>query len=98
MFARVASFEGGDMERLRELNEEQIESGTLELPPGIRRAMVLAGGDGGGRLFVTFFDSREAIEAAEQRFESMGGEIPEDVRGRRTSVDVYELIWERDYP
>src|SRR5436190_17254779 len=97
MFARIASFEGGDTERLRELNQEQIESGALDLPPGIRRAMVLDDGSGAKRMFVTFFDSREAIEAAEQRFESMGDETPEDVRGRRTGVDVYEVVWEREF-
>jgi len=37
-------------------------------------------------------DSREAMQAAEQRFESMGDEIPEDVRGRRVSVDTYEIV------
>ncbi len=97
MFARVASFEGGDMERMRELNEQRIESGTMNFPPGMKKVMVLAGSEGNRRLFVTFFDSREAVEAAEERFESMGDEIPEDVRGRRTSVDVYEVVWEQDY-
>ena len=50
----------------------------------------------GRRLFVTMFDSREAVEAAQQRFESMGDEIPEEIRGRRTSVDVYEVVWQQD--
>jgi len=45
----------------------------------------------GHRLFVTFFDSEEAIRAAEPRFEAMGEEFPEEVRGRRASVDVYEV-------
>ena len=34
MFARVASFEGGDVERLRQLNEERMNAGTMELPEG----------------------------------------------------------------
>ena len=92
MYARVATFEGGDDERLRELNEQRMGDGTLNPPQGLQRAMVMSGG--GKRLFVSFFDSREAIEAAEARFESMGDEIPEDVRGRRLSVDVYEVVWE----
>ena len=57
--------------------------------------MVLQDPATGRRLFVTFFDSREAIDAAEQRFEAMGDEIPEDIRGRRTSVDTYEVVWSR---
>lgn len=96
MFARVASFEGGDVERLRQLNEERMKDGTMELPEGLKSAMVLQDHAGGRRLFVTFFDSREAVDAAQQRFDAMGDEIPEDIRGRRTSVDVYEVVWQQD--
>jgi hypothetical protein len=91
MYARVATFEGGDVERLRELNEERMRSGTMNPPEGTRRALVL---EGDRRLFVTFFDDRETLEAAEARFEQLGNEIPEDVRGRRTSVDVYEVVFD----
>jgi hypothetical protein len=94
MYARIASFEGGDNERLRQLNEERMASGEMNLPDGLQRAMVLNDDTSGKRLFITFFESREAIEAAEQRFESMGDEIPEAVRGRRVGVDVYEVVWD----
>jgi hypothetical protein len=57
--------------------------------------MVLNDEAGGKRLFISFFDSREALDAAEARFESMGDEIPEDVRGRRTSVAVYEVSFDQ---
>jgi hypothetical protein len=96
MFARVASFEGGDVERLREMNEERMRDGTMELPPGLKRAMVLQDSDGDRRLFISFFDTREAIDAASARFEAMGGEVPEELRGRRTAVDVYDVVWEQD--
>jgi hypothetical protein len=89
MFARVTRHDGGDTEKLRAMNEERMASDNLGLPDGCRRAMVLAGE--GHRLFITFFDSKAAIEAAEPRFEAMGDEYPEDVRGRRTSVEVYEV-------
>ena len=46
-------------------------------------------------MFVTFFDSEEAVAAAEARFESMGDEIPADVRGNRVSVDVYEVLFDQ---
>ena len=94
MFARIASFEGGDTQRLRELNQERMQSGSMGLPEGIRRAMVLDDEEGGRRLFVTFFDTREAVEAAEAQFSSMGDEIPEEIRGRRTAVDVYEVVFD----
>lgn len=95
MFVRIASFTGGDTDRLQAMNEERMGSGELNPPPGIQRAMLLADRDANRRLFVTFFDSREAITAAEARFESMGDEVPEDVRGQRTSVDVYEVIFDQ---
>jgi hypothetical protein len=94
MYARVASFEGGNTERLRELNEEAMSSGTMDMPEGLSRAMVLSNDAGDRRLFITFFDSRQALDAAEARFDSMGDEIPEDVRGRRTSVEAYEVVFE----
>jgi hypothetical protein len=91
MFARIATFEGGDVERLRQLNEERMTSGEMTGPPGMKRAMVLQGDK---RLFISYFDSREDVEAAEAHFERMGDEIPEEVRGRRVGVDVYEVVFE----
>jgi hypothetical protein len=96
MFARVASFEGGDVDRLREINEERMRAGTMNPPAGARSAMVLQDSENQRRLFITMFDSREEIAAAEQRFGAMGDEIPEEIRGRRTSVDVYEVVWSED--
>jgi broad specificity phosphatase PhoE len=96
MWARIASFEGGDMEELRRMNEESMRSGTMDTPEGLRRVMILADSGANRRKFIAFFDSREAIEAAEPRFEAMGDEISEDIRGRRTSVEVLEVAFEQD--
>jgi hypothetical protein len=90
MYARVAAFEGGDVERLRQVNAQEPPA----RPEGLRRALLLQHVGANRRLFVTFFDSREAVEAAEARFEQMGDEIPEEVRGRRTSVDTYEVVFD----
>jgi hypothetical protein len=90
--ARVTRHEGGDVEKMRAMNEERMASGSLGLPDGVRRAMVLVGD--GHTLFVTFFDDRAAVAAAEPGFEAMGEDFPEDVRGRRTSVDVYEIAFD----
>ena len=95
MFARIATFEGGDSDRLQAINDERMASGEMNPPAGIQRATLLADREGNRRLFVTFFDSRESLDAAEARFESMGDEIPEDVRGRRTSIDVYEVLFDQ---
>jgi len=96
MYARIATFEGGDDERLRQINEERMNAGTMPTPAGMKSAVVLSDKEAGRRLFIAFFDSREAIKAAEDQFDKMGDEIPEDVRGRRTAVDVYEVVFQGD--
>ena len=88
-WVRVAQFEGGDTEKLRERVESE---GMPENPPGMQGAMVYATPDGSKRMFVAWFDSKESIDAAADHFEQMGDEIPEDVRGRRLGVDVYEVL------
>ena len=93
MFARIASFEGGNSAELQRMSQEAMESGQLTLPAGSTGGMALVDEPGGKRLFITWFDSRESIEAAAAQFESMGDEIPEEIRGKRTSVDVYEVVW-----
>lgn len=91
MWARIATFEGGDQEKLQKMNDERMASGEMKPPEGMKRVLLLADPDKNRRLFIAFFDSKDAIAAAEQRFEQMGDEVPEDVRGRRTSVDYYEV-------
>jgi hypothetical protein len=89
MWARVATFEGADIERLRrEVNRRP----PGEMPEGMRGAFGLGDAESGRQLFITLFDTREAIEAAEPTFERMGDEISEDVRGKRVSKDYYEVM------
>ena len=96
MFARVASFEGGDNARLRQWSEEAMSSGEMSVPEGMQRVLMLDDDGSGKRLFISFFDSREAIEAAEAGFDAMGDTIPEEVRGRRTSVGVFEVTFDQN--
>lgn len=91
MWARVATFEGGDFEQMKEEGRRRLQEGGG--PEGMRGTLVLADTDRSRRLFVTFFDSREAIDEAESQFEQMGDEIPEEVRGRRVSRDYYEVVF-----
>jgi hypothetical protein len=95
MWARIASFEGGNQEELQRMNEERMSSGEMNPPEGMKRVLLLADSANNRRLFIGFFESREAIEAAEERFEQMGDEVPEDVRGRRTGVDYYEVAFDQ---
>jgi hypothetical protein len=73
------------------MNEERMSSGEMTPPAGMKRVLLLADSDKNRRLFISFFESRDDLEAAEQRFEAMGDEVPEEVRGRRTGVDYYEV-------
>src|SRR3954462_1149177 len=93
MFVRVASLGGADFDALQALNEQRMADGSLNPPTETKGVLVAVDRDGGKHQIMTFFDSREAIAAAEQRFEAMGDEIPEEIRGRRVSVDVYEVVY-----
>jgi hypothetical protein len=88
MWARVATFEGTDVERMRAESNRPPD----QLPEGLRGAFGLADAGSGRQLFITLFDTREAIEAAESMFEQMGDQIPEEVRGRRVSKEYYEVV------
>jgi hypothetical protein len=88
MWARVATFEGANIGRMR----EEANRPPGEMPEGMRGAFGLVDADSGRQLFITLFDTREAIDAAEPVFERMGDEISEDVRGRRVSKDYYEVM------
>lgn len=91
MYARLAAFEGGDVEKLREAGEARDASGSM-FPEQVRRGFVLGTPDGSQRLMITFFDSKEALEGAEAEFDKMADDIPEDVRGRRVAREVYEVL------
>jgi hypothetical protein len=97
MWVRVATFEGGDTEKLDELMNERMSSGEMTPPEGMSSAVVLDDKDAKKRKFLAFFDSRENLEAAEAGFDRQGDTIPEEIRGKRTSVHYYDvLIYEGD--
>lgn len=87
MFVRIATFEGGDTQRLQEIRREE---GGLNLPEVVTRTMLLDCGE--RRLFVAFAESREDLESSEEQFNDMGDHIPDEIRGTRVSVDVYEVV------
>jgi hypothetical protein len=94
VIARIATFEGGDAAEMRRRNNEMlVERAATDLPPGILRVMVLVKDESRWEV-ITFFDSAEAAVAAEQRFEQMGDEIPESVRGRRVSLESFEVAFD----
>ena len=94
MIARMATFEGGDAEEMRRRNNEMlVERGASALPAGIRRVIVLMQNESRW-VVISFFDDEETAAAAEERFEQLGDEIPESVRGRRVSLESFEVAFD----
>ena len=94
MYARVASFENRDPSLADQLIG-QIREGSeraRERMPDARGALMLVDREKNTSLGVVFFDSKEAIEKAGPAFEQMGDEFPEELRGKRRSVDVFEVV------
>jgi hypothetical protein len=93
MYARVAAFANPDLSHIDELvaTVEERAAGQTDLP-GLRRFTMLVDRDRGTSLGIAFFDTEAAIRQAEPVFERMGDEIPEETRGTRTSLDVYEVL------
>jgi hypothetical protein len=91
MWVRVATFEGGDTQKLDELMAERMSSGEMPPPDGMSSVLILDDKDARKRKFLAFFESRDALEAAEAGFDRQGDTIPEEIRGRRTSVHHYEV-------
>jgi hypothetical protein len=89
MWARVASFEAVNVEGLREAQGRRPPEELI--PAGLRGVITLVDPEGARQLFISLFNSREEIEAAEPLFERMGDEFPEELRGRRVSRDYYEV-------
>ena len=93
MIARISTFEGGNAKEMGRRNNEMLVERATELPAGILRVMVLMKDESRWSV-ISFFDSEETAAAAEQRFEQMGDEIPESVRGKRISLETFEVAFD----
>lgn len=93
MIARIATFEGGDADEMRRLNNQLLVERPGELPSGILRVMVLMKDDTHWSV-ISFFNDAESAKAAEARWDQMGDEIPEHVRGKRVGLETYEVAFD----
>jgi hypothetical protein len=93
VIARIATFEGGNADEMYRINNEMLVERPTELPAGIRRVMVLRKDESCWSV-ISFFDSEAAAGAAEERFEQMGDEIPETARGKRVSLETFEVAFD----
>jgi heme-degrading monooxygenase HmoA len=93
MFARVAAFEGRDMTLADELIATVTDKAQREdAIPGAHGFLMLVDREEGTALGITMFATEEDLRDAEPAFEEMASTIPEGMRGRRVSVDVYEVL------
>jgi len=92
MWVRVATFEGGDTAKLDALMDERMSSGEMPPPAGMSSVLILDDKAAKKRKFLAFFESHDALEAAEAGFDQMGDTIPDDIRGKRTTVHYYDVV------
>lgn len=92
MHARIAAFENRDATRTDEFvrRARDRQEGGGEVPDALAMYMLIDR-DAGTALGISLFESEEAISAAEPVFERMGDDVPEELRGKRISVDTYEV-------
>jgi len=90
MYARVAAFENRDMTGADELIAKvKVERDPI---PGAQGFLMLIDRDKGTALGITLFGTEQAIRDAEPAFEQMAESIPAEQRGRRISIDTYEVL------
>lgn len=92
MYARVATWEGGDAEAMRRNAREisrQAESGPPEGVPA-KGFTLLIDPESGRSAAISFFDTEEDLRTGDATLNAMSP--PDDGMGRRTAVDVYEVV------
>ena len=92
MHARIAAFENPNMSRFDELVGlvRDRESTGRAFPDALGMYM-LVDRAAGASLGISIFEDEAAVRRAEPVFEKMGDDIPEELRGKRLSVDTYEV-------
>ena len=90
MYARVAAFENRDLTGADELIAKVKE--RSDPIPGSQGFLMLIDREQGTALGITLFATEQAIRDAEPAFEQMAATIPAEQRGRRVSVETYEVL------
>ncbi len=91
MHARVARFEGGEADALRQ-NAQEISSRAESGPPeGVpaKGFLLLVDPENGRGLGISLFETEEDLRKGDEVLNSMSP--PSDGMGRRASVETYEV-------
>ena len=95
MYARVATFEGGDPEQIDQaVDQMRGEPGPPEGVPG-KRVEVLFDRESRKVLVIGFFETEEDLRTGDEALSRMD---PGTTMGERTSVGMYELVLEASAP
>lgn len=92
MHARVATFEGGDPDQVREMVAEikqRSESGPPEGVPAVG-FLLLHRADEGKVLSIGLFETEEDLQQGDSTLNSMDPPVPGGM-GQRSSVEKYEV-------
>jgi hypothetical protein len=93
VYARVAFFEEHDPAEMDELVRrlEERSRHHPEVLPDARAFLVFVDRERGRSVGISFFDTVEAVEAAEPALAQFPRDYPESLKGRRVALDVYEV-------
>jgi hypothetical protein len=91
MYARVARWEGGDPEAIRQSADRMKERSASGPPEGVpgKGFLLLVDPDGGRGLAIGFFETEEDLQTGDRALKAMNP--PDDGLGSVTSVEMYEV-------
>lgn len=93
MYARMAFFEDHDPAQINELIRrlEERSRHHAEVLPESKAFLAFVDREAGKSIGITFFDTREAMEASEEALASFPRTYAESLKGRRVGLEVYEV-------
>src|SRR3954466_16077379 len=92
MHARVATFDGGDPDQVRDVVKQIEQQGQSGPPEGVPAVgfLLLHRADEGKVIAVSLFETEEHLQQGDATLSSMDPPVP-GALGQRTSVEAYEV-------
>jgi hypothetical protein len=92
MHARVATFDGGDPDQVREATKRIEQEGQSGPPEGVPAVgfLMLHQADEGKVLAISLFETEEDLQQGDATLNAMDPPVP-GALGQRTSVQTYEV-------
>jgi hypothetical protein len=99
MHARVATFEGGDHDQVRQVIAEIKQRAASGPPEGVPAVglLLLHRAEEGKVVNISLFETEEDLRQGDAALNAMDPPVP-GVMGRRTSVEMYEVGVKLDAP